>query len=378
MSVKPTDYALSRNHVAGAVTALSPYVTHGVVSETELFAIWRSRLGLTLDHPLLRQLAWRAFFRHVRRHHGDGILSDLHAPVHAPAASYRPALPPDVLAACTGVHVIDASIRQLYATGWLHNHQRLWLASYCVHLRKVHWRAGADWMYGHLLDGDLASNHLSWQWVAGTFSRKPYLFNAANVARFAPHLASPGTVLDADYETLGRLAAADLDCGPSANAASGVVPPALYDRPPQTPPAVDIGALVRGRHVALVHPWQLGRRTEGAVVVGVLQTFHARFPWSARRWQFVLDRMQKLCDAVWIGPPDELSRVLEGCTEASCALPPEPDYAAVFATHAVRMTDEPFTLPEPEQAMPSFSAWMRWLQRTYPDLFSRRDAYERS
>jgi hypothetical protein len=42
-------------------------------------------------------------------------------------------------------------VRQLYATGYLHNHARMWLASYAVHLRKVHWRAGADWMFGHLL-----------------------------------------------------------------------------------------------------------------------------------------------------------------------------------------------------------------------------------
>ncbi|MGC8035725.1 FAD-binding domain-containing protein, partial [Salmonella enterica] len=74
------------------------------------------------------------------------------------------------------------------------NHARMWLASYVVHLRKVHWRAGADWMVGHLLDGDLASNHLSWQWVAGTGSHKPYLFNAENVAKYAPaEWHSPGT-----------------------------------------------------------------------------------------------------------------------------------------------------------------------------------------
>ena len=79
----------------------------------------------------------------------------------------------------------DAWVAELKHTGYLHNHARMWLASYVVHLRKVHWRAGADWLYAHLLDGDLASNHLSWQWVAGTGSHKPYLFNAENVARIA-------------------------------------------------------------------------------------------------------------------------------------------------------------------------------------------------
>jgi len=88
--------------------------------------------------------------------------------------------------------VIDRAVHQLYTTGYLHNHARMWLASYIVHLRKVHWRVGADWMVGYLLDGDLASNHLSWQWVAATFSNKPYLFNAENVARYVPWIRSRG------------------------------------------------------------------------------------------------------------------------------------------------------------------------------------------
>ena len=125
------------------------------------------------------------YFRHVWKHRGAGILSLLHEgplPEHA----YSSELPVDIRKARTGVPAIDEAVRTLYATGTLHNHARMWLASYVVHLRKVHWRAGADWLYGHLLDGDLASNHLRWQWVAGTGSRKPYLFNADNVARYAP------------------------------------------------------------------------------------------------------------------------------------------------------------------------------------------------
>ena len=102
-----------------------------------------------------------------------------------------------------GIPVIDRAVAELYACGYLHNHVRMWLASYVVHLRKVHWRAGADWLYAHLLDGDLASNHLSWQWIAGTASHKPYLFNADNVARFAPgRWHSPGTAIDRSYEAL--------------------------------------------------------------------------------------------------------------------------------------------------------------------------------
>ncbi|NCY03656.1 MAG: hypothetical protein EBX36_12310, partial [Planctomycetia bacterium] len=56
--------------------------------------------------------------------------------------------------------------------------------SWLVHTRGVGWRAGADWFLTHLIDGDPASNHLSWQWVAGTFSAKPYLFDRENLETF--------------------------------------------------------------------------------------------------------------------------------------------------------------------------------------------------
>ncbi|MFN9969468.1 MAG: FAD-binding domain-containing protein, partial [Phycisphaerae bacterium] len=128
---------------------------------------------------------------------GEDIFCALRPP---PGQGYRAELPDDLVSASTGVRVIDHAVRTLYASGYLHNHARMWLASYAVHLRKVDWLTGADWMYGHLLDGDLPSNHLSWQWVAGTLTGKPYLFNSDNVARYAPALASRGSAIDRSYE----------------------------------------------------------------------------------------------------------------------------------------------------------------------------------
>jgi deoxyribodipyrimidine photo-lyase len=58
------------------------------------------------------------------------------------------------------------AVRTLHDTGYPHNHARMWLASYVVRVRKVDWRIAADLFYGHLLDGDLASSHLSWQWAS--------------------------------------------------------------------------------------------------------------------------------------------------------------------------------------------------------------------
>ena len=90
-------------------------------------------------------------------------------------------IPYEIKHAETGISAIDKIISSLYKTGYIHNHARLWLASFMVHIYKISWKSGASWMYSHLLDGDLASNFLSWQWVAGTFSSKPYLFNSANM-----------------------------------------------------------------------------------------------------------------------------------------------------------------------------------------------------
>ena len=170
-AVQTEAYARSRNFLDGAVTRLSPYITHGLLTLPEVLRAVHARRPLEVGHKFVYELAWREYFAHVWRHEGERIFTSLHAgPL--PDDAYERALPIDIRQARTGVPVIDQAVRELYATGWLHNHARMWLASYVVHVRRVHWRAGADWLYGHLLDGDLASNHLSWQWVAGTGSRK--------------------------------------------------------------------------------------------------------------------------------------------------------------------------------------------------------------
>jgi deoxyribodipyrimidine photo-lyase len=159
-AVRPGDYARSRNHIEGAVTGLSPYLSHGLLNLPEVLKGVLESGPLTVGHKLVYELGWREFFRHVWAHEGDGILESLHeGPL--PEAAYARELPEDIRCASTGVPVIDQAVRTLYATGTLHNHARMWLASYVVHLRRVHWRAGADWLVAHLLDGDLASNHLS-------------------------------------------------------------------------------------------------------------------------------------------------------------------------------------------------------------------------
>ena len=183
--IDPVAYGQTRNHVAGAVTGLSPWIRHGVLSLAEVRDAALARVAEPEQAAkLVSELGWRDYWRQVHLAIGDGIRHDL----QPAAARWRhpllDAVPADVREARTGMACIDAFVRRLHDTGWLHNHERMWLASWLVHVRGVRWRAGADWFLEHLLDGDPASNHLSWQWVAGTFSAKPYLFNRENLESF--------------------------------------------------------------------------------------------------------------------------------------------------------------------------------------------------
>lgn len=355
-AVQPSAYARSRNALDGAVTRLSPYLTHGLLDLPAALATLQAQHPLGPQDKLVMEFGWREFFAHVWRHQGERIFSDQRPPITA--LRYASTLPDDVLRACTGVPVIDQAVRTLYATGYLHNHARMWLASYVVHLRKVQWRVGADWMYAHLLDGDLASNHLSWQWVAGTFSVKPYLFNAENVARYAPRdWHSSGTVIDTSYEALDLLARESPDCGPEGRQPAPCEAPALHAAPPPQTfadlPADWLAGLPA--QVQLVHPWSLGEQPAKRFKLGVIHLpFHARFAWSARRWAFVAERMRECCDAVFVGDLQALLSQLK--THALSARDTaNPGYAQALHSDRVQLESNPRFLDDPGRYCQSFS-----------------------
>jgi deoxyribodipyrimidine photo-lyase len=371
-AVRPAAYARTRNAIDGAVSGLSPYITHGLVSLTDVLAGVAARHALAVRHKFVYELGWRAYFRHVWQRRGAGILQSLHeGPL--PDAAYRAGLPADIRRGCTGVPAIDMAVRTLHATGMLHNHARMWLASYVVHLRKVHWRAGADWLYGHLLDGDLASNHLSWQWVAGTGSHKPYLFNADNVLRYAPPAwHSPGSVIDASYESLERLARRPTPVEPGA--ADGIVPPEppLRGAPPDglatTGPDP---SLVRGREVWLVHPWNLGELPSlppGTLVLGVfVDDFHRAWPWSDRRWHFVGTRMAALTPHRWRGDAAAIGAALAAARRVRSV---DELHLAPWLARWAGCVAAPALFPPVAGRCDSFSQW--WMQASR-DLQSAAD-----
>ncbi len=351
-AIQPTTYARTRNYLDGAVTRLSPYLTHGFVQVPQVIDRLSQRCQSSPEDKIVFELAWREYFQHLWRHWGEDIFAARRPP---PAASYSPHVPQDVLQGCTGVPVIDAAVRTLYRTGYLHNHARMWLASYLVHLRKTDWKAGAMWMYRHLLDGDLASNTLSWQWVAGTLTGKPYLFNAENVERYAPQWSSLGTVLDTGYDALDQLARLGGDCGPHSPCADRV------DEPPAGAiPDRDI-ALMRqvGGEVWLMHPWALGEAPPGRVIGWIEPGFHERFAWSEARWQFVLGRMRAVCEGFVVGDASVLRQQLGNArmmTMQSC----NPGYVQAIVDARIVTKTVPKQFDDPPSAMPSFSRF--WQQ----------------
>ncbi len=386
-AVRPAAYARTRNALDGAVSDLSPYITHGFITLTDVLAGVAARHALEVQHKFVFELGWRAYFRHVWQHRGAEILCSLHAgPL--PDDAYARELPTDIRQGCTRLPVIDEAVRALYATGTLHNHARMWLASYVVHVRKVHWRAGADWLYSHLLDGDLASNHLSWQWVAGTGSRKPYLFNAENVARYAPEAwHSPGSVIDTSYEGLDCMArqpaqaAQDKFIATSGN--RSLDEPRLDARPPD-----DLGltgpdpTTVTDRDVWLAHPWSLGALpatlSPDTLVIGVfVADFHRAWPWSERRWRFVCNRMAELAPQRWYGSAAAIGAALADAGRVRCIDEP---HIRPWLAHWASCEVLPALFPQVDRRCDSFSQW--WARATRSlgsaaDLLAANEVHKR-
>ncbi|HLO88452.1 MAG TPA: FAD-binding domain-containing protein [Nostocaceae cyanobacterium] len=184
--VDPANYAKTRNFLTGAVTKLSPYIRYGVLSLREV-------RDYVLDHiqnandatKLINELAWRDYWQRLYVKLGKGIWQDQEEyKTGYTLKEYAKDLPQDIQEGTTGRVCIDKFSQELRETGYLHNHVRMWLAAYIIHWRRIQWQAGAKWFLQHLLDGDPASNNMSWQWVASTFSHKPYFFNRENLEKY--------------------------------------------------------------------------------------------------------------------------------------------------------------------------------------------------
>ena len=149
-------------------SSLSPYLKFGQVSPNRILALLRKRNPQSWkSSQFIAEIGWREFASHLLFHYPQTINNPLrdefqNFPWQINAGAYK-----KWGKGLTGYPFVDAGMRQLWQTGWMHNRVRMVVASFLVKHLLIDWRKGAEWFWDTLFDADLASNTLGWQWVAG-------------------------------------------------------------------------------------------------------------------------------------------------------------------------------------------------------------------
>lgn len=225
-------YRAKRNHDFGpqqhtSVSQLSPYIRHRVISETEVLRAVLQHHTYSAAEKFIQEVYWRTYWKGWLEHRPAVWIRYLDAVARAYTALEANA---DVKQAYlnaiggqTGIETFDAWAQELVTTGYLHNHARMWFASMWIFTLQLPWELGADFFLRHLLDGDPASNTLSWRWVAGLHTKgKTYLATANNIEKYASERFFADGTPPAGLQQLARRAQALTE----------------EPQPPATPPAL--------------------------------------------------------------------------------------------------------------------------------------------
>ncbi|MEL7447356.1 MAG: FAD-binding domain-containing protein [Pseudomonadota bacterium] len=193
------EYSETRNYDDGRartnVSQLSPWLHAGVISEREVVERVLSQHSVTCSEKFIAEVFWRIYFKGYLEQRPsiwgsyceqrDAAMSRLTSNAESQTA-YA-----EATEGRTGIPAFDLWAQELVETGYLHNHSRMWFASIWIFTLKLDWELGADFFLRYLIDGDAASNTLSWRWVAGLHTKgKTYLARADNIARYTanhPH-----------------------------------------------------------------------------------------------------------------------------------------------------------------------------------------------
>lgn len=192
-----------------ATSRLSPHLHWGEISPREVWHAARTRLGPTKDaERFIAELLWREFSHHLLYHWPD-----------LPERNWRrdfDAFPwrddPKALAAWqrgrTGYPIVDAGLRELWRTGWMHNRVRMIVGSFLVKHLLLPWQAGEAWFWDTLVDADLANNAASWQWIAGCGADAAPYFRVFNPILQGEKFDPDGAYVKRWIPALARLPAA--------------------------------------------------------------------------------------------------------------------------------------------------------------------------
>lgn len=202
-------YGEARNRLDQPGTSrLSPHLHFGEISPRQILHALQKR-GFALEgavEPFVRELGWREFAHHVLYH----FPFTPEQPLDPRFVGFRWREDPEgrLLRAWqrgrTGIPIVDAAMRQLWTTGWMHNRARMIVASFLTKNLRLPWQAGAQWFWDTLVDADLAANTLGWQWAAGSGADAAPYFRIFNpllqsqkfdpegryIAEFVPELRS--------------------------------------------------------------------------------------------------------------------------------------------------------------------------------------------
>jgi deoxyribodipyrimidine photo-lyase len=209
-----------------STSRLSPHLHFGEIGPRQIVAALARAGKLEAGEAYVRELAWRDFSIHLLTH----FPHTTEAPLNSGFARFPWARPvPKLLRAWqrgrTGIPIVDAGMRELWQTGWMHNRVRMIVASLLTKNLRYHWLEGARWFWDTLVDADLANNTQGWQWTAGSGAdAAPYfrIFNpvsqgerfdpdGAYVRRYVPELAkvptshihAPWTLRPIEHQHLG-------------------------------------------------------------------------------------------------------------------------------------------------------------------------------
>jgi len=341
-SIDPRRYDKTRNYLDGAVTWLSPFITHGIINTHTVAMRVLEKHSEKSCYRLLYELAWREYFHRIWQEYDSDIFSDLN---QSQVDVEGDRLPQSIADGVTGVAVLDEGIYRLQETGLMHNHLRMWLAGTVCNVAHTHWREPARWLYYYLLDGDMASNTLSWQWIAGTFSHKKYIANQNNINKYS-RTTQHGTCLDMDYDALSIIRTPDCmreRCQ-------------LLDLK-QTPIGGSVPSEANGK-IALRSLWNLNPEWNpdssiDATVLFIEQSQIDEWPMAQHRWDFIEHWVNQLGIEVWRGSVEELNVLVSDGVEFV-----REEYPA--CTHWPGKTlSRPFYFGVPEKDYRSFSQFWK-------------------
>ena len=183
------------------ISCLSPFHAHRLLTEQEPSARALGEHGLERAEKFLQEVYWRTYFKgwlvlrpSVWTRYRTAVKQAIEGLSGERKKTFERAM-----AGETDNECMNAWAHELVETGYLHNHSRMWFASIWTFTLKLPWVLGADFFYRHLLDGDAASNTLSWRWVAGLHTAgKNYAATASNIRRFTEGRFDPEGQLAVD------------------------------------------------------------------------------------------------------------------------------------------------------------------------------------